>query len=373
MKLGIDISQIVYKGTGVARFTSGLVNAILDFDKTNNWLFFFSSFRRSLDREIENKILKKGHKLIKWKLPPTCLSFLWNDLHNFSKILNSKFFILNSLDWFITSDWTEPPLNVKKATIVHDLAYLRYPETVDNKIITTQKKRINRVKKESNIIFADSNSTKQDLVNLLKFDENKIKLNYPGVTVSKPSKEQINLTLKKYFLKRPFILSVGVIEPRKNINRLIGAFSKLNYSNIDLLIVGPPGWDDLKQFNNLTMKQLNIRFLGLISDLDLYSLYSSCLFFIYPSIWEGFGYPILEAMKLGAPVATSNTSSLAEIAKDNALLFNPFSVEEIFGCLKNLIENKPLRDKLTQKGLEKSKIFTWKLYLDKMLKILSTN
>ena len=140
MKLGIDISQIVYEGTGVARFTSGLVKAILDYDCANNWTFFFSSLRRNLDQDIENKILIKGHKLIKWNLPPTVLSFFWNDLHDFSKLLTSNFKHLTTQDWFISSDWTEPPLNVKKATVVHDLVYLRYPETVDDKIIALQKR-----------------------------------------------------------------------------------------------------------------------------------------------------------------------------------------------------------------------------------------
>ena len=257
MKVGIDISQIVYEGTGVSRFTKGLVNAILDFDQKNEWTFFFSSFRINLDPVIEQKILAKGHKLIKWKLPPTLLSFLFNKLHYLSKFLIFNFKFLISLDWFITSDWTEIPLNIKKAAIVHDLVYLRYPETVDSSILQTQNKRLSWIKKESDIIFADSLSTKSDLNNLLKIDSKKIFVNYPGVEIKRPSKEQINLTLKKYNLNHPFILTVGKLEPRKNIKRVIEAFSTLGDNSLDLVIVGPEGWGEEKnkyQISNILEK-----------------------------------------------------------------------------------------------------------------------
>lgn len=372
MNLAIDISQIVYKGTGVGRFTQGLTNTILDFDKPNNWTFFFSALRRKLDPEIENKIIQKGFKLIKWKLPPTLLSFFWNDLHSYSGILNSKILNLKSFDFFITSDWTEPALPVKKATIVHDLVYLKFPETVDQKILATQKKRLNWVKKESALIFADSESTKNDLIELLKIESKKIITNYPGVEIQKPSKEQINRTLKKYNLNKPFILTVGKLEPRKNIPKLIDAFYKLKNKNIDLVIVGPKGWDN-KQYNNIAINQSNIKLLGLISDEDLNSLYSSCLFFVYPSLWEGFGYPVVEAMKLGAPVATSKTSSLTEIAKDSALLFDPNDSDNIAAAINKLITADNLRKSLIKKGLEKSKIFTWRNYFTKMINELESN
>ncbi|OGK42334.1 hypothetical protein A3A46_00290 [Candidatus Roizmanbacteria bacterium RIFCSPLOWO2_01_FULL_37_13] len=375
MKLGIDISQIVYKGTGVARFTQGLTDAILNFDKKNKWIFFFSSLRRNIDPELGKKISEKGHSLIKWKIPPTLLSFFWNDLHFISKHLTSNILHLTSFDWFITSDWTEPPLPVNKATIVHDLVYLRYPETVDSKILTTQKKRLSLVKHESKIIFADSNATKQDLIDLLQIDSKKIHVNYPGVEVKKPSKEQVNLALKKYNLKKPFILTVGKIEPRKNIPRLVEAFKKNNNKSIDLVIVGPKGWDislyppagRVGRYNDILN---NIHFLGLIPDIDLFALYSACLIFVFPSIWEGFGYPVVEAMRLGAPIATSNTSSLKEVVDDSALLFNPLSVNEMYQCIDTLIHDDSLRIELSKKAVERSKMFTWLNYYDKFISVL---
>jgi glycosyltransferase involved in cell wall biosynthesis len=371
MNIAIDISQIVYQGTGVGRFTNGLVNAILDYDNKNHWIFFFSGLRKQLEPHLEKKIMDYGHQLIKWKLPPTLLSFLWNDLH-FSFLPPTFYHLPPKLDFFITSDWTEPAMpGIKKATIVHDLVFKRYPETVDNKILKTQERRLSWVKKESKLIFADSQTTKNDLVELLNIPNNKIVVNYPGVEIEKPDLNKKQDFLKKYRLTKPFILSVGKLEPRKNLNRLISAMKQLNNQTIDLVIAGQKGWQSFdfaqdKQFNN-------VKFIGYLPDNELSLLYSSCLFFVYPSIWEGFGYPIVEAMKLGVPVACSNTSSMKEIADDSALMFNPLDEDNMYQSIDRLIQDQVLRKQLIKKGVEKSKIFTWKAYLQTMLYNLDKN
>lgn len=368
MKVGIDINQVVYQGTGVGRFTQNLVESVLSYDQKNQYIFFFSSLRQKLDDRLEQKIKTSNQKLIKWRFPPSLLSLLWNDLHQFSSLTTNYLLPTTTLDYFISSDWTEPPLNCPKATIVHDLIYRRYPETLDKKIVFTQEKRMNWVKQESKIIFADSLSTKDDLIKLLNIDSKKIAVNYPGVTIIQPTKQQIMQTLKKYGIKKPFILTVGKLEPRKNITRLIQSFNQLNDNKIDLIIAGPKGWDSSL---NIKHQTLNIKYLGHISDIELYSLYSSCLFFVYPSLYEGFGYPIVEAMKLGAPVACSNTSSMKEIAGDAALLFNPLKINEIFHCIVTMKQDKKLRDELISKGKERAKMFNWEKYINKMLFVLN--
>ena len=146
MKIGIDISQVVYQGTGVGRFTQNLVESVLSYDQKNQYIFFFSSLRQKLDNRLEQKIKASNHKLIKWRFPPSLLSLLWNDLHQFSSLTTNYLLPTTTLDYFISSDWTEPPLNCPKATIVHDLIYRRYPETLDKKIVFTQEKRMNWVK-----------------------------------------------------------------------------------------------------------------------------------------------------------------------------------------------------------------------------------
>lgn len=360
MKLGIDISQIVHTGTGVARFTQGLTDAIFQYDHSNEWTFFFSSLRRKIDTTLSDKIENKGYKLTSQKIPPTLLTVLWNNLH---MVKIERF--TGNLDWFITSDWTEPPSSGNKATIVHDLTFLRYPETVVSSIRSVQEKRLRLVKKESKIIFTDSEATKKDLIDLLEIEPKRIVVNYPGVEVKVPTPEQITQTQFRYKLHNPFVLAVGKVEPRKNLKRLIQAFNELENSSQELVIVGPPGWETID-----TPPNDKIRFLGYVNDTDLYALYALATGFIFPSIWEGFGYPAIEAMQLGCPVALSNNSSLGELGKGAALTFDPFDINAIKNALTTLIEDNKLRTHLIAEGKKKAKHFTWEKYYEKMIKTL---
>ena len=369
MNLGIDISQIAHAGTGVSRFTRGLVNSILRYDKKNKWTFLFYSLRKSLEKELENGIRAKGHKLIVWKIPPTIVSIVSNHFRTATAFILKNLPALNRLDYFITSDWIEIPINAKRVTVIHDLAYFRYPETFPDSIVNTQKNRLKWIKKESNSVVTDSSATKNDLQTLLGFPEKNIKTIYPGVEVVTPDEKTITNVLKNYNLAKPFILTVGKIEPRKNMKRLADAFVKSKLRDINLVIVGMKGWSTYDLSIDRYIEKKNIKLLGYVDDISLFSLYRSCLFFVYPSIWEGFGYPVIEAMKSGAPVATSNVSSLKEIGEDAALLFNPLDVDEITDSLRQMFQNVSLRKHLSTKGLEKSKQFTWKRYYDEMMKL----
>jgi len=360
MNLGIDISQIVYKGTGVSRFTEGLVDAILTYDFENRWTFFFSGLQQKPKEKLLQKIHSKKQKLIQWNLPPTALSLLWNDIHFIKPSFTKK------LDWFISSDWTEPAAFSKKATIVHDLVFKKYPETVHQKIINNQTKRLRWATQESDMIFADSVSTKKDLLEVYKINEDKVQINYPGVSVSHKDldKQEKLSVLKKYELNESFMLTVGKVEPRKNIKMLVEAYNALREEeNLpDLVIVGLQGWDSEVAQNE------NIHYIGYVSDYELAALYQSALCFIFPSIYEGFGYPVIEAMAYGCPVATSKTSSLAEIAeKDTALTFDPFNKMEISEAILALIKDRSLRQSLIEKGLARSEEFAWKRYIDTLL------
>lgn len=363
MKIAVDISQIVYEGSGVSRYTRNLIETLLSFDKKNQYIFFFSSLRQKLDKTLEKEIIKQ-HSLKKYPLPPTFLDFLWNRLHVFP--IDQ---LVGKTDLILTSDWTEPPSHTKKITVVHDLVFLKFPETLPQKIIDVQKRRLHWVKKESALIITDSQSTKADLINLAHFPQEKIEVIYPAVNPNHPRGENIltpqdtQIILNNYQLTKPFILTVGKQEPRKNIPRLISAFKNAKLNNIDLVIAGPKGWGDSYQEVD------NIRYLGLVTDKELSALYSSALFFIYPSLYEGFGYPVVEAMSMGCPVATSNTSSLKEIGQDASLLFNPYNKEEIAHSLVNLYQNQRLREDLKEKGLKKSLDFSQRRFAKNLLRV----
>ncbi len=176
MKIGIDISQLAYENTGVSNYLKNLVENLLKIDNKNEYIFFFSSFRRKY--KISNiKYQNQNLKLKTFKFPPALLDILWNRIH----ILPIEW-LIGDIDIFISSDWTEPPTKkAKKATILYDLIVFKFPEETDKKIVETQKRKLEWVKKETDIIFCISESTKKDAREILGIPENKLKVTYPGI------------------------------------------------------------------------------------------------------------------------------------------------------------------------------------------------
>ncbi len=180
MRIGIDISQTAYKNTGVANYLNSLVEHLLDQDKENEYVLFYSSLRRPLPvnelTSLRVNGLNSKVKIKAFKFPPLALHLLWNKLH----IAPIEWFI-GDVDVFITSDWTEPPTKkAKKATILYDLIVYKYPNETDKKIISTQKAKIRWVKKESDLVFTISESSKKDIIEILDIEESKIRVIYPG-------------------------------------------------------------------------------------------------------------------------------------------------------------------------------------------------
>jgi glycosyltransferase involved in cell wall biosynthesis len=178
VKIGIDISQIAYEGTGVAELVGNLVKNLLRLDKENEYVLFFSSMRKNLKSQISNlKSTSQNLKIKTFRFPPSLLDLLWNRLH----ILPIEW-LIGDVDVFITSDWTEPPtVRAKKATILYDLIVYKYPSETDRKIVKVQKRKLKWVKKESDIVFCISESTKKDAMKMLGIEEKRLKVIYPGV------------------------------------------------------------------------------------------------------------------------------------------------------------------------------------------------
>jgi|SRR5882724_4505117 len=178
MKIGIDISQLAYQKTGVANYLQHFVESLLALDTENQYVLFYSSLRKRLP--VANlKFKAQSNVSIKtFKFPPTALDLLWNKLH-ILPIEN----LIGNVDIFISSDWTQPPTQkAKKATIVYDLVVYKYPEETATQIVATQKRRLHWVKKECDLIFCISESTKRDAVKILGINEEKLKVIYPGLS-----------------------------------------------------------------------------------------------------------------------------------------------------------------------------------------------
>ncbi len=176
MRIGIDISQVAYGNTGVANYLSNLVRELVK-SSNQEYILFFSSLRRTLPIEFENEVKRSNVRIKKFKFPPSVLDLLWNKFHI---VTIEK--LIGDIDIFITSDWTEPPARrAKKATIIYDLILYRHSDETDQKIISVQKSKLAWVKKESDIVFCISESSKNDAIEILNLDPKKVKVIYPGL------------------------------------------------------------------------------------------------------------------------------------------------------------------------------------------------
>jgi len=376
MKIGIDISQIVY-GTGVSFYTQNLVENLLKIDKKNEYVLFGGSLRQ------QEKLRDFGAKV--FPFPPSLADFVWNRLH----ILPVEKFI-GSIDVFHSSDWTQPPTKAAKVTTIHDFGFLKYPETAHPKIAAVHKRRLEWVKKECDLIIAVSEATKKDIIEILGIPAEKIRVIYEATPTDIDRIEDqkvIDKVKKKFGVKGNYLLTVATLEPRKNLKRIIEAFklfsngsngNRINSNRLEknsgnsrmtLVIVGKAGWDE--EISRLAKKQLsNIIFTGYINrEVELSAFYSGAACFVFPSLYEGFGLPILEAMKCGCPVVSSNLSSMPEVAGEAGILVDPLDVKDIAWGINEVIGDKGRRESLIKKGFEQVKKFSWEKTARETLKV----
>lgn len=213
-------------------------------------------------------------------------------------------------------------------------------------------------------VLTISQASKDDIMNLYNIPENKVIVTYPGIKQEQHHMHKETLT-KKYGIPDTYILFVGTLQPRKNITALIEAYAQLVQQkvieNTPLVIVGKKGWlyeDILAAPEKFGVAQ-EVKFLEFVPNEELTVLYQHALFFVLPSLYEGFGLPVLEAMKHGCPVITSNVSSLPEAGGDAALYVDPKSVDDIASKMKELYTSKKLQETLREKGLKQVKKFSW--------------
>lgn len=367
MKIGIDISQIVY-GTGVSTYTKNLVENLLAIDKVNEYILFGSSLRAK--KKLKDFLTElEGFKNFQSKLasfPPTLLEIFWNKLHIYPI---EKF--IDVVDVFHSSDWTQPKilnLNTKKVTTIHDMIPYLFASSLPKKIVENQKRRLELVKKEVDMIIADSNTTKDDTVKFLEIPEKKVRVVYlaPDPAFKNQRDDKVEAVLEKYKIKKPYILSVATQEPRKNIQKLIDVFTEIQQRRPELHLVlsGKYGWGPGLRTTE------NVIWTDYVSKEDLMCLYSGCRVFVYPSLYEGFGLPVLEAMACGAPVITSNNSSLVEISKDAAILVDPRSTSQLTRAIEMILDlNLENYQKMVRASLYRAKAYTWEKTARETLKV----
>ena len=250
----------------------------------------------------------------------------------------------------------------KQVITVHDLAWRRFPGSVKRPLVRMLDRLGNHVA-VADRVFTVSAFTKKELVDWLGVSQEKVVVVGNGVDARfRPVEITSTAVQDQYRLSLPFMLSVGTIEPRKNLERLIRAFDlvapKIKHS---LVIVGARGWKTSPIYGAYKASPFRDRivFTGFVNDAELPAVYNLADAVVYPSLYEGFGIPVIEAMACGTPVITSNLSALPEVAGDAALLVDPFDVRALADAMERIVQDEPLRATLRAKGLERAKQFSW--------------
>ncbi len=366
MKVGVDVRVLMDKYySGVSEYTANLLKAIFEADKENNYKLFFNSFHDQSERL--GKWNKDNSELIGLNIPNKIFNYFFQKTLSYPKLDK----ILGGVDvfWSPHFNFTKLSKDTKKVITVHDLSFLRYPEFFSaRKNFWHRALDVKKTLLEADKIIAVSENTKNDIVELLGINEDKIQVVYSGNNVIKKEVkvEDVQEFLAKKKISGRMLLYLGTIEPRKNIINLIKAYNSLRmsgeeYGDVKLVLAGASGWKNRLTYREWQMSPYknDIRFLGYVNQFDKDILYSQASLFVYPSFYEGFGFPPLEAMTYGVPVICANVSSLPEVVADAALMINPYEFTEICEACKLILNNKDLRDSLVSKGLKRAGEFTW--------------
>jgi glycosyltransferase involved in cell wall biosynthesis len=262
--------------------------------------------------------------------------------------------------------------DIKFVLTVHDLSFEFYKNCYSLKRRLWHRFLNSRLQcKQADIILTPSDNTKSDLKRFYGVDENKIFTVYPGVGLNSREVES-NFGSSKFNLPDKYILFLGAIEPRKNILSLVSAYEHGRFfdKGIYLVIAGAAGWKNKNVLHKIKKTQ-GVLYVGYVSEAEKINIYSKALLFVYPSFYEGFGFPVLEAMSAGVPVITSNRSSLPEITEGAAYLANPFNVADIERGMKKILEDFKLRSLLVEKGKEQCKKFKWNKTAEQFLSVIN--
>ncbi|MFC1639088.1 glycosyltransferase family 4 protein [Patescibacteria group bacterium] len=262
-----------------------------------------------------------------------------------------------------------PNLNFAAADVplvvtVHDLSFVRYPEFFSFKQRAWHRAvRVERMLRRAESVVAVSNHTKEDVCELFGTDEDKVAVVPPaaGQEFVRRGADEVAAVRAKYGLPERFVLYLGTLEPRKNVTGLIRAFDAAETGDTELVLAGGRGWLYRRIFHAAaeSAKRDRIRFLGYVDEADKPALYSAATVFAYPSFYEGFGMPALEALACGVPVLASHTSSLGEVVGNAGLLVNPSNGEEMALGLSELLGDARLRAELAAAGPKRAYLFSW--------------
>jgi len=368
MYIAIDASRAVNEKAGIGRYSKEIIENLLKIDKKNKYVLFFSYFRASEEKEKYIESLKSRRVKIKFlKIPGSLKEETWQWKINWLE----KF--LDQPDVFFAPSFFEINYGLKAPQVVtiHDLTTFLYPLHRGTEVSTRLSKRAKEAAQMATKIITLSRSAAFDAEKFLEVPYSKIEVIYPGLSdLAKPSSN-----LPEGLEPKSYLLYVGTIEPRKNLVGLLRSYEMLPeklQKKYPLVIVGAKGWNTGKIWRvlkSLKSKE-NIKFMGFLPDPILAKLYQEAAVFVYPSFYEGFGLPVLEALGDGVPVVTSNCSSLPEVTEEAAVLIDPADNKSIARAIQRLLGDSSARSDLGKKGKIQARKFSWEKAAKETLRVL---
>ncbi|MFA5134358.1 MAG: glycosyltransferase family 1 protein [Patescibacteria group bacterium] len=372
MRIGIDCRTILNpklgERAGVGHYTYYLVKSILKYDKKNEYVLLFDwRFRNMAEFEQKNVRVKN----LPFSQYNKFLPFAY------SHMLISAYLLKQGLDLFHSPISSLPLTYPKKSIItVHDLAIYKNPSWFPSQIFST-KLLVPRSLSAADKIIAVSQSTKRDLKQIFNVPGKKVQVIYEATRVDKiPVKNKSLDSLKKFKLPRRYVYFIGTLEPRKNLITLIRAYRRLisqgpEFRNYSLVIAGAKSYKHEAVFDEITALKLKkyVKYLGYVTHNQKIELMKKASCFVFPSAYEGFGLPVLEAMALGTPVITTNVSSLPEITGKAARLVDPEDEQQLAGALREVLGSTQLQQRLEKAGIERARYFTWERSAKETIKL----
>lgn len=351
MRIGVDACCFANYQSGIGRYTYQLCKQLAS--QNHELICYLPSTHHSSFLKLKSVNYREGsfEGLVK--------KILWQ-----KRVLSSQI-LQDNLDVFWGPSHRLPQTisnKIPSVITIHDLIWEKHPETMQATTWLAEKLFMKKSICTAGIVTTVSKSTANDLVKNYHLNHELIDIIPPGVTKFPPHKTRS--TLRQLGIKTPYILSIGTIEPRKNYQRHLQAYANLNPSIRDkahLVIVGRKGWGcvDINKYVEQNNLKRHVHYLPSVDDDTLAPLYQNCLFLSLPSLYEGFGMPLIEAMSFGKAVLTSNISAMPEVAQKAGLLVDPTCVQSISNGLNQLISKPQLRQQLAQNASSISSQFSW--------------
>jgi glycosyltransferase involved in cell wall biosynthesis len=360
--LVIDVSPLTsLPVTGIGKILVGLIDELRDRDDVR--LSYFALVARGLLPQLRSRY----HGLHAPEIPARFSKKALRMIQGLGIPIEA---FCPKADGIISADWLcLPSRRGKSIAIVADATPLTDPLWQKKETIDLFIRRLTSIKRNADLVVAISQSTRRDLIHSANIDSERIMVAYPGLTkifFKKPAAKDLSRVKKKYRLPAEFLLFVGTQEPRKNLKNIFSAWSALDKSEkkgTRLVLAGQKGWE-----RSLTAPAQVAR-IGFVADADLPAIYTLARGLIYPSLKEGFGFPILEAFQMGVPVLTSDRSSMKEIAGDASILVNPDSVDDLKrGLVRLLALSQTQREDFIRAGKKRLRGFSFRTMADKIMR-----